>query len=264
MKNLSIAIVLAFMFVSFPADKAIAQENPFVALEYMHVKPGNFNQYMEVENLWRQIHIAQQKKGNILGWSVWEVVAPFKIDDPYQFVVLTVYPHFSNFLDPYAGIELSKVFPNITADSLDNMFSGTNKVRDLIRRDIFTVDDHVGSTIGDSINYLMATYLKVTPDKEEGFHLFIKDHWKPITEKVVKSGFANFWWYGSMMFHDVQNAPYNHIMVVNWSRDNMFDNEPPFDQYRKEDPAAFQGYKWSTRVGRILLHKTVSLASPAK
>lgn len=75
---------------------------------------------------------------------------------------------------------------------------------------------------------------------------------------------AKPWWYGSLMFNDGINAPYNHIMVVNWGRDNMFDKEPPFDQYRKEDPAAFEGYKWCTRTHRILLHKVVSLKIPAK
>ena len=264
MKKLSWIIALGFLSVLlFPPDAA-AQENPFVVLEYMHVKPGNTNEYLQVENVWREIHLAQQKKGNILGWSVWEVEAPYKMDAPYQYVVLTVYRHFSNFLHPYAGIEISKVFPNTTKDSLDKMFAETEKARDLMQQDIFPVEDHAGNPNGDSINYLMATYVKVAPDKEQSFESFMKSHWKPVVNKVVKGGYANFWWYGDLMFSNGVNAPYNHIMVVNWGKDNMFDNEPPFAQYRKEDPSAFEGYKWYTRAHRELLHKVVSLTSPAK
>lgn len=263
MKKVLLVITLGFLSVSLFAPDASAQENPFVVLEYMNVKPGNSNEYLQVENFWREIHIAQQKKGNILGWSVWEVEAPYKMDAPYQYVVLTVYSHFSDFLNPYAGIEIPKVFPGASKDSVDKMFSKTEKVRDLIKQDIFSAEDHVGDTNGDSINYLMATYAKVAPDQEQSFESFMKNHWKPLVNKVVKGGYANFWWYGSLMFDGV-NAPYNHIMVVNWGKDNMFDTEPPFGQYKKEDPAAFEGYKWYTREYIQLLHKVVSLTSPAK
>ncbi|MBS1747794.1 MAG: hypothetical protein JST21_16640 [Bacteroidetes bacterium] len=264
MKKISFIIALGIIAALFLPHKAVAQENPFIVLEYMHVKPGNANEYLQIENFWRQIHIARQKKGDIIGWSVWQVEAPYKMDDPYQYVVLTVYPHFSNILHPFEGIDISKVFPNASKDSLNKMFALTEKARDLIQQDIFAADDHVGNTNGDSINYLMATYVKVIPEKEQAFHAFEKDHWKPVVTKVIKGGFANFWWYGSLMFNDGINAPYNHIMVVNWARDNMFDNEPPFDQYRKEDPAAFEGYNFFTRTHRILLHKVASLKSPAK
>jgi hypothetical protein len=159
---------------------------------------------------------------------------------------------------------MSKVFPNASRDSLNKMFSETEKARDFVQRDIFPAEDHAGNTNGDSINYLMATYVKVTPDKEQSFESFMKDHWKPVVNKVIKGGYADFWWYGSLMFSDGVNAPYNRILVVNWGRDNMFDKEPPFAQYQKEDPAAFEGYKWSTRAHRVLLHKVVSLTSPAK
>lgn len=264
MKKLSWIIALGFLSVLlFPPDAA-AQKDPFIVFEYMHVTPGNGNEYMQVENFWREIHIAQQKKGNILGWAVWKVEAPYKMDAPFQYIVMTVYRRFSNFLHPYEGVDISKVFPNASKDSLSKMFSLTEKTRDLVRQDIFPSDGHVGNTNGDSLNYLMATYVKVAPGKEESFESFMKNHWIPVVNKVVKGGYANFWWYGGLMFGNGEDAPYNHIMVVIWNKDNMFDNEPPFAQYRKEDPAAFEGYKWYTRVHRVLLHKVVSLTSPAK
>ena len=265
MKKISIIIAIGVMSSLFLPQNAIAQDNPFIVLEYMHVKPGNSDAYLQIENFWRHIHMARQKQGNILGWSVWRVVAPYKMDDPYQYVVLTVYPHFSNILHPFEGIEISKVFPNASKDSLNKMFAKTEEVRDLIQQDIFTVEGHVGKTDGDAINYLMATYAKVTPEKLQDFHSFMKDHWKPVVEKAINGNYANFWWYGGKIFNnDVADASYKHIMVVNWSKDNMFDNEPKFDQYRKEDPAAFEGYKWYTRINRVLLHKVLSLTSPAK
>lgn len=259
MKKIFIIIAIGLSAILYFNNPVRAQEKVFITLEYMHVKPGNSNAYLQIENSWRQIHLAQLKKGNIEGWSVWEVVAPYKMDAPYQYVVLTVYPHFSNFLNPYDGIDIHQVFSNTSKDSLNKMFAGTEKVRDMVKQDIFSPGGHVGNTNGDSINYLMATYVKVAPDKEQSFESFMKDHWKALVNKVVNGGYANFWWYGGLMFNNGINAPYNHIMVVNWARDNMFDKEPPFDQYRKEDPSAFEGYKWSTRARRILLHKVLSL-----
>ena len=259
MKKISIIIAIGLSAILCFNNPVQAQEKVFITLEYMHVKPGNSNAYLQIENSWRQIHLAQLKKGNIEGWSVWEVVAPYKMDATYQYVVLTVYPHFSNFLNPYDSIDIHKVFPNISKDSLNKMFAGTEKVRDLVQRDIFSAEDHVGAVTGNSINYSMVTYLKVSPEKEPSFKDFMKNHAKPMAEKFVKGGFADFWWYGGLMFSDGANSPYNHIIVTDWKYDQMFDKLPPFAQYKKEDPASAEGFKWFTEGRTELIHKVLSL-----
>ncbi len=264
MKKLSFILTFGLASILCFSRKAVSQENPFITFEYMHVKPGNDNAYMQVENFWRHIHMAQQKKGIILGWSVWEVVAPYNMTAPYQYVVTTVYPHFSNILHPYQGIDTKRIFPDASEDSLNKMFSETGKARDLIRRDIFSPETHVGNIAEKTVHYMAVTYDKVLPAKEQGFQSFMKDHFKPLVEKVVKRGFADFWWYGWQMFDPGVNSPHNVITVVQWKRDNMFDKKPPFAEYRKEDPAAFEGFKWSSRDRSELLHKVISLASPAK
>jgi len=56
----------------------------------------------------------------------------------------------------------------------------------------------------------------VSPEKEQSFKDFMKNHAKPISEKIVKGGFEDFWWYGGLMFADAVNSPYNHIIVYQW------------------------------------------------
>lgn len=264
MKKISFIIALGLMSVLCFSGNAFSQENPFITFEYMHVKPGNDQAYIQVENFWRHIHIAQQKKGDILGWRVWEVVAPYNVDAPYQYVVQTVYAHFSNILHPYKGIDIKQVFPDASKDSLNRMFTMTDTARTLIRRDIFSVEGHAGNVAGKPINYMMIGYVKVSPDKEQGFESFIKDHRQPIADKIVNGGFADFWWYGGLMFGKGTDGHYNHVACYTWEYDKMFDHVPPFSEYRKADPAAFEGYKWMTRDHRVLLHKILSLKSPSK
>jgi len=155
MKKILIIIAIGLSAILYFNNPVQAQEKVFVSLEYMHVKPGNSDAYLQIENSWRQIHLAQQKKGNIAGWSVWEVVAPYKMDASYQYVVVTVYPHFSNILHPYDSIDIHQVFPNVSQDSLNKMFAETEKVRGLVQRDIFSPEDHVGNVNGGAINYSM-------------------------------------------------------------------------------------------------------------
>lgn len=269
MKKLLFIIVIGLLpFVSFSQKQGAktpdTQENPFITFEYMHVKPGNDQAYIQVENFWRNIHLAQQKKGNILGWSVWEVAAPYNMNAPYQYVVTTVYPHFSDILDPYKGINIRQAFSGASEDSLSKMFSLTDTARDLIGRDIFSVEDHVGNTNISSVNYMMATYDKISPEKGQSFELFMKNHWIPMVKKAVNGGFVKFWWYGGLMFDQGVNSDYNEVRVALWDKPDMFDTPPPFAQYQKEDPAAFEGYKLGTRDRNELLHKVVSLDSPAK
>jgi len=264
MKKIFIVIAIGVSAIFCFQNPVQAQEKVFVTLEYMHVKPGNSNAYLQIENSWRQIHLAQLKKGNIEGWSVWEVVAPYRMDAPYQYVVVTVYPHFSNFLHAYASIDIHQVFPNVSQDSLNKMFAETDKVRDLVQRDIFSPTDHVGDVNGGAINYAMINYVMVSPAKEPSFNDFMKKHAKPTSEKIVKGGFADFWWYGNLMFADAVSSPYNHIIVHEWKYDQMFDKLPPFDQYKKEDPASAEVFKWFTETRTELIHKIVSLDSGLK
>ncbi|HRN57212.1 MAG TPA: hypothetical protein PLL71_12205 [Agriterribacter sp.] len=264
MKKSFIIIAFGLSAILCLHNPAQAQENVFITLEYMHVKPENRNAYLQIENSWRKIHQARQKKGNIVGWSVWEVVAPYKIDAPYQYVVLTVYPHFSNLLHAFDSIDIHQVFPGVSEDSLNKMFGETGNVRDLVRRDIFSPDDHVGNVNGNDINYSMVTYLSVSPEKEQSFKDFMTKHRKPVSEKIVKNGFADFWWHGGLMFGEGANSSYNHIVVYQWKYDQMFDKLPPFDQYKKEDPASGEGFKWFTEGRTELIHIVLSLGTGLK
>jgi hypothetical protein len=47
-------LVIIFLTMFFGAS---AQRTAYLVLEYMHVKPGNDSAYMQVENLWRKIHL---------------------------------------------------------------------------------------------------------------------------------------------------------------------------------------------------------------
>lgn len=264
MKKIFIVMAIGLSAILCFNNPVDAQEKVFITLEYMHVKPGNSTEYLQIENSWRQIHLAQQKKGNIVGWSVWEVVAPYKLDTPYQYVVMTVYPHFSNFLHSYDSIDIHQVFPNVSQDSLTKMFAKTEKVRDMIQQDIFSPEAHVGAVNGNAINYSMISYVKVSPEKEPSFKNFMKNHAKPMAEKFVKGGFADFWWYGGLMFGEGANSPYNHVIVHLWNYDQMFDKLPPFAQYEKEDPASVEGFKWFTEGRTELLHKVLSLDNGLK
>ena len=127
MKKISIIIAIGLLAILCFNNPVQAQEKVFITFEYMHVKPGNVNAYLQIENSWRKIHQARLKKGNIVGWSVWEVVAPYKMDAPYQYVVMTVYPQFSNLLHPFDSVDIHQVFPNMSQDSLNKMFAETEK-----------------------------------------------------------------------------------------------------------------------------------------
>lgn len=244
------------------SGQSTSQGHPFVVQEYMHVKPGNDDAYLQVENFWKHIHQAQREKGNIISWSVWKVVAPYDMNAPYQYVVSTVYSHFYNYLNAYKDIDIHKVFPDASKDSLKKMFNETPKARDLIKADIFYAEDHVFDS--KTTNAALVSYIKVTPEKADSFHAFMKNHRRPIVSEVVKKGFADAWWYGNLMFGKGADSPYNYIVCVQWAGDSMFDKVPPFAKYKKKDPVAFQGYKLFTEDHDELLYRMVSLDDRSK
>lgn len=277
MKRLSIILMLGVCSAIFIPNQVVAQKNPatsqkkpavdqkspVISFEYMQVKSDNTEEYMQVENFWRDIHIAQLKSGNILDWSVWKVVAPYRLDAPYQYVVITTYPKFSNLLHPYEGVDLSKVFSKIPKDSVDKMLTLTDKSRDKVQQDIFFTGEPISTTDPDSVNYMLVSFLKVTPEKSKDYGSFIQAHWLPLVRKIVKDGYADFYSQGSAIFSN-DNSAYNSIMAICWKNDSMYDIRPPFEKYIKEDPIAFEGYKWYTEVNNTLLRKVVSLSAPVQ
>jgi len=154
-------------------------------------KTGNDSIYMQVENLWRKIHLQRQKDSIILDWGVWAVVLPSDTNGEYQYVVATVYPSFSAYLDPYANMDIHKIFPGISDDSINHMFAKTGEARDLLRSSVFQIVFSEGLGGKPVPKYVLATQMKAAPGKESDYESLEMKDWRPIHKDLIKNGYES-------------------------------------------------------------------------
>ena len=260
----SLLFVIIFLTMFFGAS---AQRTAYLVLEYMHVKPGNDSIYMQVENLWRKIHLQRQKDSTILDWGVWAVVLPSDMNGEYQYVVATVYPSFSAYLNPYANMDIHKIFPGISDDSINHMFAKTGEARDLLRSSVFQIVFSEGLGGKPVPKYVLATQMKAAPGKESDYESLEMKDWRPIHKDLIKNGFESAFNFSRLLFPADANYPYNYAIFRFYDDAKMFDKQDKidFDKYMKANPNAFTNAgKLRTEVHTELLNKIISLEQEAK
>jgi len=260
----SLFFVIIFLTMVFDAS---AQRTAYLVLEYMHVKPGNDSAYLQTENLWRKIHLQRQKDTTILDWSVWAVVLPSNINAEYQYVVATVYPGMNAYLKQYANLDVHKIFPGISDDSINHMFAKTGESRDLLRSSVFQILYSEGLGGQHLPNYVLYTQMKAAPGKESDYESLEMKDWRPIHKDLIKNGYESAFNFSRLLFPADASYPYNYAIFRFYNDGKMFDKQDNinFDKYMKANPNAFTNAgKLRTEVHTELLNKVVSLEEEAK
>jgi hypothetical protein len=82
------SLLIAFMATSFSLS---AQDNDQIwhIVDYMKVKPGMTEEYLECEKVWKILHAERVKKGIIVDWQLLRVRFPAGANTEYDYVTVT-------------------------------------------------------------------------------------------------------------------------------------------------------------------------------
>jgi L-rhamnose mutarotase len=124
-------------------DEVVPEGGPgqikYIQVDFMKVKPGNENAYVEMEEtIWKPVHEAFIKAGTRAGWSLWNQVFPSGSAMDYQFVTANYFNDFSKIGAADYGAAFEKAHAGKNIDELNKKTSDT---RDLVRSELWqTVD----------------------------------------------------------------------------------------------------------------------------
>ena len=113
----------------------------YLQLDFMKVKPGNDNEYLDVEtNLWKPVHNEFIKAGSRVGWSLWGRVYPSGSGLNYQYVTVNYFADWSKIgaADFNAAFSKAHVGKDINA-----LGERTNASRDLVKSELWEVVERV-------------------------------------------------------------------------------------------------------------------------
>ncbi|MEY4939253.1 MAG: hypothetical protein RIQ93_988 [Verrucomicrobiota bacterium] len=208
------ASVALFAIASFVAS-AVAQAagSPpvhYITLEYQKPTPGKNAAYVKMEReLWKPIHQARVKAGNIVSWKLYVVSYPNGQNQEYEYITVTEYPSWAALEQPYAGIEFSAV---LGEEKAKGMRGKTGAARKLVRRDTLRMA-YATSNFSQSENKVLSVhYLKTLPGRAEDFMNGQRDYYLPMNSDVAKaSGGASAWAATVVRYPDHADALYSHV-----------------------------------------------------
>ncbi len=253
MKQIISILALAFFCFSIPNNiNAQNSDNEYVIVEYMKVKPGMEDQYIECEKVWKTVHQARKKAGTITGWELERVMYPSGTDTEYDYLVVT---HFKNWkaIEAATWSSLSAHIDALPADK-KAIANKAEEYRDLVKREIWTALDMVFAPGTTRPKYAVENFMKIPIGGWTNWVEMESRFVKPVHEKSIAMGFRSGWLMAPLVMPRGDGYPYQGSTV---------DFYNSWEDMNKSDQAAwdavYPGMSDSHSSGRIVGARTLVL-----
>ncbi|MFO7935197.1 MAG: hypothetical protein R6U78_14090 [Bacteroidales bacterium] len=154
---------------------------------YMKV-PGNYNDYLEIEQAWKKYHQKAVEAGVHNGWQLW-MNRHAGQDDPYQFITLQWYDNYEHALGE--NIHEGWLEGTYTDEEWEELYDKTLDAR------VYAIEE-VSNLISMAENptqtrYLVVSRVDAKPGMEEDYENMEKDIFKPYHEELIRRGNLSHW-----------------------------------------------------------------------
>ena len=212
-KAVAVTILLTIAIGAFPLTGYAQQNDPtlYALVEFMKVKPGNESRYLDVEkNIWKPLHLARAKQGNIVGWFLYQVRFT-GTDDCYNYVTVTLFDNFAKIEDPWKNIDPAKI---LQGKDLDKAWQETGESRELVSSSLITRQASVYREGGPGdFKFLEVDYMKVEQGNEGEYVDVETNIWKPIHQEFIKAGSRVGWSLWGRNFPSGAGLDYQYVTV---------------------------------------------------
>lgn len=252
MKNLFSIFALAF-FCFFITDNIYAQDGDteYVVAEYMKVKPGMWDKYLECEKAWKTVHEARKKAGSITGWELEEVLFPSGTDTEYDFLVLT---HYKNW-EAINAEDWGSMSAHVDALPADKKEIANNaaQYRDIVKREIWSAVDMVFGEGTSRPKFAVENYMRIPIGGWADWIEMETEFVKPVHVKSIEMGFRAGWLVGNLILPRGADYPYQGSTI---------DYYNSWEEMNKSDQAAwdavYPGMTNTLSSGRIVGTRTLA------
>ena len=214
---LILAIIWGFVSLSFAQDSP-----PYISIEYMKVKDGQAQSYLEAEQMWKKLHEVRKEEGNILEWNLCRVVYPQGTERPYDYVTVTVYPNYEALNASFTSELFKKAHPDGDPNA---MMEKTSSSRDLVKGILIRPSEFLPPASEDfDTRYIQVDYMK-TPEMGEEVYLAVeRDIWKKIHAVRQKANKLGIWGVYSVIHPYGANEEFNMLTAnfySSWAQTGM-------------------------------------------
>ncbi|MDP6967340.1 MAG: hypothetical protein QF551_08730 [Candidatus Marinimicrobia bacterium] len=226
MKKMS--AVLTILFSTILSAQTIA------VVSYMKVEPGNTQEYLEVEKIWKKIHQTRLEKGMIKFWGLYSVMYTGTASE-YNYVTVNHFNNMNELDNSWSDDLVQESFPGKSEAELNKMMARTSPSRDLIRSEPYNLVSYTETEPAEPTKILFINFMTIEQGTNNAYVTMENEIYKPMHEESVKSGSRTGWSLWSKMDGDMTSGQY--VTVDSYSSWDQMDQQSPFaDLFKKVHP----------------------------
>ena len=220
---LTVVFLLAFnglFSITALAQTTAANEPNYLLREFMKVEPGQEENYLKVEKLWKKVHQRRIAEGKIVAWTLSRRVF-YGTDASYDYVTTTVYKSGKE-MDEAKGMNWDYITKGMTADEIA-LANTTEKTRKMVSSQLIYQLERVQPQGADN-RYWKMTQVKAHAGK--GAELAKHEKFmRPVFEEACKAGDISGWRFGSNLFPRTADGGNYYRAIVTKNMDDMLKAE---------------------------------------
>lgn len=209
-------VALAFSFT-------LSAQYAGATLEYVKIKPGQWQSYMELEKSAREFHMTRVEKGIITRWALYRKLYNAK-DEPYTHILVTLNDDFRKTQNAWPQDLLDEHY---TKEEQSDFMEKASASRDIVKREYY--DRVTFADGGTPYKYLRFTRYSVENAGE--FEKIRKELVKPVYDEVVKRGYNAGW---SVWKKDPSDRKFQYIAVNLFAEYGDWKNSMHIDEIFKD------------------------------
>jgi hypothetical protein len=169
-------------------------------VQYVKIKPGQWNNFMELEKSVVEYHQARVEKGIITSWSLYRKKFSGS-DEDYQFIWVHQYDDFKKTENANPRELLNSLY---TQEELDATMKTMRETREIVRTEHY--DGVIFAEGNKPSKYVRLNFFKVKGSDTQDFLKIRKEYVKPVFEQIIEDGHLNSWglWRKSYYYKDYQ------------------------------------------------------------
>lgn len=193
----------------------------YAVCDYMKVKPGMWDKYLECEKAWKTLHQNRKAQGKIQDWEVEQVLFPSGTNAEYDFLVVTFVKDWDAVGHLWDNWEAEqKALPA----NLKDIVANTGQYRDIVKSEIWRTTDYIAKK-DFKAKYVVENFFKVPPGGWDDYLEMETRFVKPVHQKNIDLGNRGGWVLGYMVAPQGEDQPYDCSTVDLYDKWEDLDND---------------------------------------
>lgn len=227
--NVNFQILIAFVFI-FSCTILYGQQ--YQSFDYMKVDPGNHEDYLKLEKVWKKIHEHNIKMGKITGWEFSKIVSPTGASTEYNYVTRTSLKsgeQFETFMETFPMPDDLSTILNPEEMKLINR---TGELRTYVKNEIYYTAESILPEGYKNAKVHVFNFFDHPEGKNRSDHIAVeKDIWMPVHEARAKDDKLAGWVLAPMMMPFGANQPYHEVTLDMYKDMSQYMADKSFDKY---------------------------------